>query len=123
MKNQILHLDIDSVVFPLMESIIPKYNEVYNDNLTHDDFLNYDVRDTIKPECKHLFQEFLTPEIYEEAVPYDGAIECIDYLHKYYQLYFLSASHPNQQEYRDKWLEKYFNGILVHNLLCAVINI
>lgn len=116
-EKQILYLDIDQVLFPLIETILQKYNAKYNDNLSVEDFTQYDVTKFISPKCKHLFKEFGTKTTFEEMKPYPGAVDAVKYLNEKYQVYYASSGHPYTQLFRDNMLEKWFSSYKSRQLI------
>lgn len=115
--KQILYLDLDNTLFNLIETILNRYNIAYNDNLSVKDFVHYDVTRHIKPECKHLFNEFGDEDTFMHLSPYPGVVDAIEYLNEKYQVYYASAGHPYTQTYRNNLLMKWFPSFKTRQLI------
>ena len=109
MTKQKIFIDIDNTILPLIEEIIIRYNLKYCDNVSSDKITDYDISKHIKPQCTSIFKEFASDDLFGNVIPYEGAVESMVYLNSKYELYFVSAGHPNSMKFRDKWLDKHFN--------------
>ena len=116
-QKQIIYLDIDQVLFPLIETVLEKYNAKYNDTLSHENFSDYDISKYIKPECRHLFEEFANQDLFESMTPYSGAVEAVEYLNERYRIFYATAAHGYTIAYRDKMLEKWFPSFQSRQLI------
>lgn len=108
MSKPRFYSDIDNCVLPLVEEILYRYNNTYNDSLVIDDIKSYQIAQYIKPECKSLWSEFCTQDLFENAKPYEGSIEALTYINEITDFKFATAGFLNTMEWRDKWLSKYY---------------
>lgn len=102
--------DIDNTIFPLLETILPVYNEKYGDNLQFEQITDYDTNMFIKSSCTNFFKEFMVEDIWKTAKPYENSVEILTQLNEQHEIYFVTAGHPNTAKFRDDWLEKYFSS-------------
>lgn len=109
MDKLILGIDMDDTIFGLMQAVIEPYNKKYNDNLALNDFTEYSVKKFIKKECNNIFEEFASDDVMENLQIKDGALDAINFLHKYFRILFLTAGHPYTAKARDKLLTKTFS--------------
>lgn len=105
-RTLIVGCDIDEVINLHNQVILKYYNAKYNDNVQYKDITDYKIQDFLKPECKHLFEEFCTEEFIEglQITPED--IITLTMLNSEYELYFCTARHPHVMAATDRWLEK-----------------
>lgn len=109
-KNKVVTIlcDIDEVVNNLVEKILVKYNEKYNDNLTLKDITGWDVGEFIKPECKNIFKEFRTDDFLSSLDVQPKAKEVIGKLMARFNFYFVTSTYPDHVKAKDEWLKRNF---------------
>lgn len=100
-------VDMDEVLNNLTEKILLCYNEKYGDTLRVGDISDYDIHKYLKPECRHVFEEFADERFIESLDIAPGAVEVLSRLSKYHAIYFVTAGHPYTLRARDVWLAKH----------------
>jgi|GEM_PF-3501613 len=116
-KKEILAIDIDETLFDLIPILLIKSNNKYKDNVKYKDITDYDIHKFLKPECKNIFEEFLTDEIFERLVPKRYSQYALEILSNIYNIYFLTAGHFCTGGARDILLNKYFGDFYKSNML------
>lgn len=109
-RKMIILCDIDGVVDNLVELVIERYNEKYDDELKKEDVTDYDMNLFTKPECQNVFKEFCTDELIASMTPYEGSVKVITELMKSnnYDFYFLTSTFPHNVGAKHEWLKKFF---------------
>lgn len=107
-KVRTILCDIDEVANNLVEKILVKYNEKYNDNLTPKDITGWDVGEFIKPECKNIFKEFGTDDFLSSLDVQPKAKEVIGKLMARFNFYFVTSTYPDHVRAKDEWLKRNF---------------
>lgn len=114
-------IDLDDTCTTMIEPLVTLYNKKYNDNLTKDSFPNYSLDDVLKKECKNIFAEFVNDNFFENIVEfYPNAIDSLNNLMKYCEVYFVTAGHPITLLARHKLLEKNLKYYTRDNLVSCV---
>lgn len=103
----IIGCDIDEVINDQICEVLKLYNAKYNDDLSYFDITDYAIQQFLKPDCKHLFQEFCDDYFIENLIMQPDDIEALTELNNTNELYFCTARHPYVMEPTDRWLEKY----------------
>lgn len=112
--------DVDEVVNNLVEKILVKYNEKYNDNVKTDDITDFYIKPFLKEECKDVFAEFCTDEFLETLEVQPKAKEIIDRLMGKHNFYFLTSTHPSNVNAKHKWLSNLFPAYTQKNLIICM---
>lgn len=75
--------DLDSIIANLMEPWLAWYNQQFDDNLTFDKLVTYNIEDYVKPECgTRIFDFFRDKSRYANVPIYAGAAEGLLKLHQ-----------------------------------------
>jgi len=83
MKTLRILVDMDEITVNLMSDWLRIYNQEWNDNLTHDKILDWDVHQFVKPECgKKIYQILKRPGLFDYLPPMPGAVDSITELVK-----------------------------------------
>lgn len=90
----VIYLDVDGTTLNLDNEWYARYNRDYDDNLTGERVTAWAVHEFVKPECGMKIYDYLLQEdLYENAMPTDGAKDAIDKLREAgHEVLFLSAS-------------------------------
>lgn len=83
------------------------YNKKYNDNLKLEDIKEYTIHKFLKPECKNVFEEFATDELFESIEIEQDVIDTLTKLNENHTLVFPTAGHPYTMRARDILLNKH----------------
>lgn len=110
-------VDLDETINDMTAQIIPLYNAKYNDNIKYEDITEYDMRPFLKPECKHIWEEFVNDEFYAGLNVAPHAVDVLTELNKKHEIFFVTAGHPYTLRARDNWLERHFPFYKSSNLI------
>ena len=73
--------DVDGVVANLTKPWLARYNKDWNDNLKIKDIEGWGIQDYVKPECGlKIFNYIKDPSLYDEVLPFSGALNFINTL-------------------------------------------
>ena len=112
--------DIDEVVNDLIEKILVKYNEKYDDNVVLDDITSFDIEPFLKEECEDIFGEFCNDEFLETLELQPKAKEVIDKLMNKHNFYFLTSTYPRNVNVKHLWLSRFFPEYSQKNLIVCM---
>lgn len=81
--SKIICVDVDDVCAELVSHWLSLYNEEYDDNLSPEDILDWQVSSFVKPECgKDIFKYIRNENIYDGISPVRGALKYTKLLDK-----------------------------------------
>lgn len=84
-------IDVDDVVANLLDAWLARYNLVYDDALTPADIDRWELDQCVSPKCgKRIFQ-MLTPDIYREVKPFEGAFQACEQLRRLGNVFFVTT--------------------------------
>lgn len=116
MSKRKLGVDLDSTLNNLAEVWLERYNKDYNDNLTQWDCWN--VVECVKPECGKKILDYLhEKDFFLNLGVRDNAIDVLDYLSKYFEIYIVTAYSPDVCSDKAMWLKKHFPFIKQENII------
>jgi 5'(3')-deoxyribonucleotidase len=121
-KKPSVLIDLDDVLNNLLSNWISLYNQKYNDNLSEDSILDWDITKYVKPECGILIFDLLkTPGLLSKTVqPKTDSIKVTQMLSKYYELYIVTAcTYPENIIEKFKWVSTHFPHIDTENIITA----
>lgn len=110
-------VDLDETINDMTAQIIPLYNAKYNDSIRYEDITEYDMKPFLKPECKHIWEEFVDDRFYAGLTVAPNAVDVLSGLNKEHEIFFVTAGHPYTLAARDRWLEKNFSFYKSSNLI------
>ena len=101
--------DVDGFLANLHKSWYARYNEDYNDNLQAEDVTEWGVHKFVKPECGNRIYEYLKdPSLYDDVLPYVGALETIKELKRLgYRVVYATSSPIESSGRKFFWLKQY----------------
>lgn len=108
---------MDETINAFIYNLLYTYNERYNDNVKFDDINDYDISKFLKFECKNIFAEFCDNEFMSSLKLVHGAKDVIDRLHRFDDVYFVTAGYPETVLARHVWLSKHFKWYSSKNLI------
>jgi len=74
-------IDLDETVIDLLNPWLSIYNIQWNDTLSIDKLLTYEIHKYVKPECGEKIYDILTsPRLFSHASAFPGAITALQYL-------------------------------------------
>lgn len=107
-KLDVLAIDVDGVVADLHPVWLARYNKDYNDNMTVEDWTEWNIENLVKPECgQKIFEYIREPNIYDEVKPIEGALEKIQDLKNYHRIIYVTSSEPSVSGRKYYWLKEH----------------
>jgi 5'-nucleotidase len=105
-------LDVDEVLLRLHELWISLYNEDYDDSLTVDDIVHWDIHEIVKPECGIKIFNYLQPWMYEKDLiqPYPLARMAVGQIRQHgHSIAFVTSCGPNNEmaESKEAYLRRH----------------
>ncbi len=103
-------VDVDDVLNNLLTGWVQRYNKEYNDTLTADSFLDWNMLKFIKQECGEKIYDYLKdPTLYEECTPTPHSQEVIERLLKHGdRIYVVSSCVPESVDAKFSWVLKHY---------------
>ena len=119
MCKKSLGIDLDSTLNCLDERwIIERYNTIYNDNLTREDMIHWNVETYVKQECgKKIYDILFEPNFFRTLDIQPCSQEVTKWLSEYFDLYIVTAYSPSTCVDKAGWIEEYFSHIPVKNII------
>jgi 5'(3')-deoxyribonucleotidase len=101
----IIACDGDGVVCGLHEPWLRRYNRDYNDSLTIDKWISWDVHKYVKPECGKKIYDYLTaPDLYDDVQPIAGSLEGIRAIRAMgHEVVFVTACTWGMTDQKARW--------------------
>lgn len=114
-KKYTFAIDIDGVLRHTLVKMVEIYNKTFNDTKTCDDVFDFMCEKSfprIEKETginpSEWFFQYHSKEIFEDSLPFDGAVEAVKELEKYGKVIILSYQKTLENKIQAlKWLEKY----------------
>jgi len=104
----IIACDVDGLVANLMRVWLEKYNKDWNDNLKVKNVKDWGIQNYVKPECGlKIFNYIKDPSLYDEVLPFPGALDFINKLKENHKVFFVTASPPEQMGRKFYWLKEH----------------
>lgn len=111
-------IDLDSTLNNLDEVWLARYNKDYDDNLTREDMVVWEVETYVKPECgKKIYDYLLEPEFFYNLGIQHSAYGITKWLSKYFDLHIVTAYHPNTCVDKTNWIKEYLPHINSRNII------
>lgn len=125
-KIKTIGIDLDSVLNNLHEEWLRRYNEDYNDNLTPKDIKSFDIHKYVK--CGMQIHKYLNEVgFFRNLKPMPHAQEITKKLIRYYDVYVVTATSPNNALEKSLWLREHFPHLNIDKLILSkdksIINI
>jgi 5'(3')-deoxyribonucleotidase len=102
--SNVIILDVDSVLVENIPALLERYNEWYDDSVTKEDILDWDISQFLKhgTDVNALFAD---PTLYQRAQPVSGALEAVNYLReRRCRIIFATIPWPGTEGAKLKWL-------------------
>lgn len=107
--NLTVLIDLDSTVTDLTKSWLGKYNKLYKDNVTISDIKDWDTH-KFTPKAGRDLYKLLTPDLFRNLDPYDGAINAVNYIRNLgHEVVFVTSAPKGTELAKIDWVEKYFS--------------
>src|SRR5690349_5120082 len=110
MSKEVLAVDIDEVLFPYSKEFALHHNQKYDTELLTEHFTSYDfekVLGTTVVEAIQRVYEF-TGLVHDLVEPVTQAQDGVNRLKKRFDLFSLTARHPQFRSTTESWLEQHF---------------
>ena len=102
-------IDIDDVVWNLLDHWIEVLNRTYDLTVSVDDINQWDIKPFFPTLTEKQIYEPLNYESFWQGVKVkEDAVEYIEQLNKYHDIYFVTATHPRNIGIKYNLLTKYF---------------
>lgn len=93
MKNKpVVGIDLDDVCWEFVRPLLKNYNLRYNDNVSYEDITDWDIHQFLKPECKNIFQEFVTEDFFKELYIPVSTVGWLSALNEIADIKFVTAA-------------------------------
>jgi 5'(3')-deoxyribonucleotidase len=109
----IIGIDVDEVCLDLASSWLSLYNLEFDDNVTVDKWVDWDVSKFVKPEAVARMMEYVEyPDVFYGSKPIDGALESVKILKNHgFRIVYITANNP--ENCKLEWLKSH--GFLENN--------
>lgn len=111
MEKLSIAVDLDSTLNNLDQVwILQDYNEMYDDNLTAEDMVEWNTHNYVKPECgKKVYEILARPGYFRELGFRDMWVaENFKWLYENFDVYIVSSSHPDSVADKVAWVKDHF---------------
>jgi 5'(3')-deoxyribonucleotidase len=106
--NTVIACDVDGVIADVLTNWLARYNRDYNDNLKHDDITAWDTSIFVKAECgKKIFAYLDDPSLYDDVLPYPGALDAVKELKKLGRVVYATSSPAKSYGRKFFWLKEH----------------
>jgi 5'-nucleotidase len=105
----IIACDVDGVIADLFASWLSKYNHDYDDHLTPDKIIDWDISKFVKPECgKKIFDYLHDGDLYDEVPVIEGSRESIcELLGMGHRVVYVTTCVKKMTDPKWNWLERH----------------
>jgi 5'-nucleotidase len=105
---KIIACDVDGVLADIHTVWYARYNKDYNDTLKPRDVTEWEVDKFVKPECGLKIYDYLKdPTLYNEVLPYPGALDFINKLKKLGRVVYATSSPIESYGRKFLWLKEH----------------
>jgi len=106
--KSIVAIDVDGTVAALDIEWIRRYNRDYNDNMTVEQWTEWDIHKLIKPECGLKIYEYIEdPTIYDDVLPIPFSQVAVGEIKKISRVIFVTNSTVGASGAKYNWLKRY----------------
>lgn len=112
-------IDFDSTLFPTMERVLEIYNKRHDVNIELSQITVYSLYDSFPVDAAdELIELFVEKDVYNNLLPYKGAIRAIKTLvERGHEIYIATSSDIRNMEWKEQLLQKHFPFIPKDNLI------
>lgn len=101
-------VDLDTTLNDLEIVWLERYNRDYGDCLTVEHMVDWDVSTYVKPECGRKMYDYLDePGFFRRLGIKPGAREGMAFLSEHFEVYIVSAAHPNSVADKWAWIQEH----------------
>ena len=114
MRRKRIIVDMDDVLYPLLDIWLNTYNRIYDDNLTAEDINDWDVSKFVKKECGKSVYGLLKPvdgvSLWDKGLPVEYSVDALRRINKYMDIFVVSSVTGDYSicKYKEQWLLKHF---------------
>jgi len=103
---KIVAIDVDDVCLSLIDNWLLYYNHDFEDNLTADKIIEWDISKFVKPSAKKAIYEYVeNEEVYKTAKPVENALMGVNFIKEFgYRVIYVTANNPHNSKF--DWLFK-----------------
>jgi len=115
-----LALDLDDILFPLMDLLVPFFNAHYEQSWTLEDFHSFEFEDIVgstREDMLALLRRFVH-EIEGHPEPVEGSLAALSRLADEFRLYVVTSREDSMRERTLAWVEHHFAGHFEDVFLC-----
>jgi 5'-nucleotidase len=110
--------DLDSTLNTLDTDWLAVYNRDYNDSLTRDDIVRWEIDTIVKPECgRKIFDYLKQPGFFANLGVREHAYEVTQRLIEYFDIYIVTAYYPSSCLDKCNWISKNLPHIPLDNII------
>lgn len=112
LAKPVIAVDVDEVLFPLINNFTVWHNREYDTNLVPHMFTTYEFHDTLQltiPETISRIRQYFGND-HALIQPVDGAQQTINRLSNAYKIVVVTARNPNFRNVTEAYLETYFGS-------------
>ena len=104
--SKMVAIDVDNTIANLYAEWLNRYNKDYNDTLTPEALVEWDLSVALKPECgDKIFSYLLQPDLYEHVKPMERAADGVNEIRRAgHKVVFLTSCVPGTEKAKIEWL-------------------
>ena len=114
MKNELIGIDFDDVIFNLSDHLLDYFNERFHTAFKRGDINQYQMGvlwNLSKEEEHKVIMDFCFSELHHGVLPVKGAIEGINELSKNHTLVVVTAREEARREMTHAWIDKHLPNV------------
>lgn len=105
-NRKIIACDMDDCLYEFVIPILDKYNLRYDDFVSYGDVTDWDIHKFLKPECKNVFNEFVTEGFFEELFIPTSTVGWLSALSEIANIRFVTAGSSKTIPWRAELLRR-----------------
>ena len=109
MQRYTIAIDLDDTLYDFVGLLLTEYNKKYDDCIQKEDITDWDIHQFLKPECKSIFKEFATEELFEKCIIGKEVVNLMERLHSIANIYFVTSCAPRGLAWRARILKRHFS--------------
>lgn len=116
MNKQVIAVDVDEVLFPLVDDFAVWHNQLYGTSITSAMFNTYQFHDTLQitiPETVSRIRQYMAND-QTPIQPISNAQQVIGRLSDVYEIAVVTARNPNYRSVTQAYLDAYFSPHVSH---------
>lgn len=111
-------VDFDETLFPTLEKALEIYNKKYNDNITIDQIITYNIYECLPEKtANNILNMFYKEELYTGLRPYKNATHVLKNLSENNDIFIATASDFSTMLWKEQLIKQYFPFIPTKNII------